>query len=890
MTNANVGILMALLVVLSSGPTQARVAALAGESQPVPLWSRSATSPEQEWSSPRPAAKAQADDSISPTVSVGRTHWYWHPYMIGGLSDETTPRCSRSEVASLNGDDLVNYLRTHTPECIERLPIIYSDQNMQSVLAAIEDLATAYNGTNNTGLYQLWYFVWIGYWFHESYPDEIGGPFGEMTHRAYIAASEAFAANDHFFDFNDEAGEILFAYMEVADRDGIRQFHLEQIKLVLSGMTPERMTNFFQEQAFWMTVRLIYEGLFRNDQGFIDVLAQDSEIVELLLQATQFGELPIDTLGLLATIPSIGEAAIAALTTFLMEQERLSNTFIIAADALEDKVDCTSLNICRDVLKRELHARVFPNTYRFDDGSLVFETPLDLNTVQTLYQAAKEVKAQFHRLLETDQPVPGAIDDVLHVKIYGSASEHRNFQGYLFDADLRRSYAAGYYENGTVYTYRANFPTEPREGIALEEKFRHEYVHYLADRFVPTGLYDDCLLTWFHEGLAEFLMGSTQAEGISVLRFHIEEIMGEEQDTGVGRFDPARIFKFCYTGWPPFKLRDYRYSGLFFHFMHQQRRTQLLELVGMVRSGDVSAYNAVIETWAGNTQLAADYSAFVDEQFANVDQLPYHPDYSVHLPDVDPQLYPPQTTTFHLPAHLTSDSPAEIETALQRINGELNLNCRTVATELSPRFGCSGTLSGESRSVESLSSSNQGEPSLFDLFATGQVAPLIGDRGPLNERLNTRLDSFIVAAVEDGEINNFEDMNCYFTNVGGWPPVADLYCEGPLRPMALARALVDSVQTGLPDSDQLQQNAPNPFNNQTVLSYFLHTPGPARLEVFSLTGQRVAVLRQGPQKAGYHRLRWNGRDDVGRPVASGMYLYRLVTDEGALTRKLMLLR
>ena len=93
----------------------------------------------------------------------------------------------------------------------------------------------------------------------------------------------------------------------------------------------------------------------------------------------------------------------------------------------------------------------------------------------------------------------------------------------------------------------------------------------------------------------------------------------------------------------------------------------------------------------------------------------------------------------------------------------------------------------------------------------------------------------------------------------------------------------------LPDSPQLAQNAPNPFNNQTVLAYFLPAAGPVRLEVFSLTGQRVAVLRQGPQQAGYHRLHWNGHDDAGHLVASGMYLYRLVTDEVVLTRKLMLL-
>ena len=104
------------------------------------------------------------------------------------------------------------------------------------------------------------------------------------------------------------------------------------------------------------------------------------------------------------------------------------------------------------------------------------------------------------------------------------------------------------------------------------------------------------------------------------------------------------------------------------------------------------------------------------------------------------------------------------------------------------------------------------------------------------------------------------------------------------------RLVLAEEWVGQPDGPQLAQNAPNPFNSETVLSYFLHAPGPARLEVFALTGQRVAVLYQGPQQAGYHRLHWNGRDNAGRPVASGIYLYRLVTDEAMLTRKLMLLR
>ncbi len=103
--------------------------------------------------------------------------------------------------------------------------------------------------------------------------------------------------------------------------------------------------------------------------------------------------------------------------------------------------------------------------------------------------------------------------------------------------------------------------------------------------------------------------------------------------------------------------------------------------------------------------------------------------------------------------------------------------------------------------------------------------------------------------------------------------------------MALARERI-----GLPDGPQLQQNTPNPFNSQTVLSYFLLRPGLARLEVFSLTGQRVALLHEGVEKAGLHRLHWEGRSDLGHPLASGVYVYRLVTGDGVQTRKLTLLR
>ncbi len=84
--------------------------------------------------------------------------------------------------------------------------------------------------------------------------------------------------------------------------------------------------------------------------------------------------------------------------------------------------------------------------------------------------------------------------------------------------------------------------------------------------------------------------------------------------------------------------------------------------------------------------------------------------------------------------------------------------------------------------------------------------------------------------------------------------------------------------------------APNPFNPRTTLHFTLAQAGPVRLTIHDLTGRKVAVLVDGDLPAGGHAAPWNGRDAGGRAVASGVYLARLVTAEGALTARLTLLR
>ena len=87
---------------------------------------------------------------------------------------------------------------------------------------------------------------------------------------------------------------------------------------------------------------------------------------------------------------------------------------------------------------------------------------------------------------------------------------------------------------------------------------------------------------------------------------------------------PAKIFRFEYTS----TFADnysYNFSHLFFRFMHQQRRTELLELLDLVRSGNHPDYKRLIETWGEDAQLAADYDSFLDEQVDNVNICPTPP-------------------------------------------------------------------------------------------------------------------------------------------------------------------------------------------------------------------------------------------------------------------------
>lgn len=131
----------------------------------------------------------------------------------------------------------------------------------------------------------------------------------------------------------------------------------------------------------------------------------------------------------------------------------------------------------------------------------------------------------------------------------------------------------------------------------------------------------------------------------------------------------------------------------------------------------------------------------------------------------------------------------------------------------------------------------------------------------------------VTAGAFDGTYNGGGDAFMAKFNLGELVPVES---ETPI--------------VGLPNSYALHQNYPKPFNANTEIRYQIPQGGNATLKVFNTLGQEVRTLVNGSQEAGRHAIAWDGRDNNGWEVSTGMYLCWLQAGEFSKTIKMVLIK
>lgn len=503
-------------------------------------------------------------------------------------------------------------------------------------------------------------------------------------------------------------------------------------------------------------------------------------------------------------------------------------------DAHGDPIDLDELKVA----VREL---LLPCYHSFDDGAIVFNTGADIDdeTVERLYWTIKEVKAQFHRLVGRDSPLePENADSVLTAIVYDDRSDYQ-YNSLIYG--LATANGGMYVEAwGTFFTYDRNPETS---SCTLQDLFRHEYVHYLQGRYLVPGLwgassiYDGERLTWFEEGMAEFLAGSSRDEGIRTRRTIVENIAPDQSD----RMSLQEVLSATYASGFEF----YIYSCAFFDYMYNERLDIWFDLRGFVLNGSGNGFDNVVDDLVEDATLAGAYRSYLT---ALVDDVEYFED--------------PETSDDYLAAIPDKDA-TEILLDIITLSGLESASVGVYISEDDSSFRVSGRITGQG--------SGGGE---VEAWTT----------------MDDLADSYLVAlSALDWE--GYKTVTCYFADVEDDSRTTIKDYEFVFQGI-LGNGGVTGVPEWLPGtaSVELAQNSPNPFASATTIAFTLPAPSHARVSIYDCRGRLVTVLVDREHSTGKHILEWRGHDGRGNEVANGVYFCRVEVGGTAATQKMTLVR
>ena len=124
-------------------------------------------------------------------------------------------------------------------------------------------------------------------------------------------------------------------------------------------------------------------------------------------------------------------------------------------------------------------------------------------------------------------------------------------------------------------------------------------------------------------------------------------------------------------------------------------------------------------------------------------------------------------------------------------------------------------------------------------------------------------------------------------------PITSNFYAAPTDTFGSLRAklgVYSAKKNVIPKHFALRQNYPNPFNPTTEIAYDLPKTTHVRLAVYNMLGQKIATLVNAKMPAGSYTIKWNGRDDSGRQMGSGIYIYQIEAGKFKATKKMLLMK
>ncbi|MFD3511598.1 collagenase [Streptomyces sp. NPDC058657] len=632
-----------------------------------------------------------------------------------------------------------------------RLAPVMSDAHVQAVARRITSLAASHDGKNSSHLYEMFtYLHAVAY--HDFSRDEIDTtdtPTVESVRRAI----NAFGTAARTFDVTKANANTLREALYAAG-PGLRHSQLGLIRKVLATMDQYHNTQYADPAwggAALAALSTNYLGVYpgNQDTAFHNVVRQNAQYRESFKKFAGYTHLKgtpnewvvrdaLGEYGRFGQIDGLKDSVVADLGTLLATTKQNfgegSQPWAKVASWLNTYGACKQYGVC----KEDIEKKIFPYTYVYDNGAIKVRTGLARATVDQLYHASKQVKAQFHRVIGSTEPLAGDTNTSLNIVLYGSRADYETYHPLLTGMDTNNG--GIYIERGaTFYTYQRRVPQD--SSLTLEELFRHEYVHYLNGRFAVHGSfgegpwYRDDRTTAMDEGTGEFFDGATRDDGVAVRKSLVKSIIADTAG-GKPRMSVNQLLHATYDG---DGFRFYSYAGTFFEYLWRDHPGKLQEMYRHLRANDPAAFDAWRKQQGSDANLQRGYDTFLDQQIAIVDTL--------FVPDTK---YTPN-------AQLQFASAAEVKAAF-KASTYYDPTCTDDGGKELGRFVCKGRFTANL--------ANSADPST------------------VFKDMSESVDYFLLDRSKPAA-NNLGDMNCSFGKVDIWTNgkagSADYVCEGPLR-------------------------------------------------------------------------------------------------------------
>jgi PKD repeat protein len=677
---------------------------------------------------------------------------------------------TNAEIAKKKPEELVIFLKTTTDyDCLSGVffngydPKLYTNSNLEATIVAIEKSLSTYDGTYSNGFYGLFSFLHSAIYYDFTY--QFMSP---ALLESIGKATDAVCQNLHLFDLNEQAAIILVEFLTVLDKKTVRHRPetLKLLKKVFNLMTVDRDktwnntadSNFAWFNGYWKAF-VVIERLFREDMALITNYTDLNEITTLLGniandsilkngEATSVGlkkrifnswvKDAIIELNEATYVPQLADKAFGYLAQVCTTYPRLHMNWINAMMAIGGANKCAQFNFCKDTsltaIKQELTNILFPNIYSYDDGKIVFKGKLTKTAADQLYYATRQVQSQFFRMAQTDKPVTNDKGTNLTAIIFESKAKYDEYAGFLYGISTNNG---GMYIEERVHFYTWDRPVT--YSLSLEDLFRHEFTHYLQDRYLIPGLwgetfYDNSRLVWYEEGNADFMVGSTDFEGIKLKKSTVDGVLRDV------------------TNWPTLKMVlsssysdpnpiHYVYGNLLWYMWYKTDFAKIKQFHDLTIKNDIVNFDILVNSLKNSVAAQNQWVTFL-ASVKNGQIQPWQP-----------------TTNWMDDQYLTVGKTTDIDNEFRALTG------RTAKSTVDAngniiRFRITGTITGTGRTTDN---------------AKAALA------------VNDALDKLMIKLKTNPYIRNFHYSTAYYKNVSftGGVPSASYFIIGSLRNAAV---------------------------------------------------------------------------------------------------------